>query len=378
MSDMLPSGVRPIVSVVVPLYNTEKYIAECVNSALNQTLKDVEVLAVDDGSSDRSAEIVREIARRDNRVRLLQHRGGINLGVSRTRRLGIQEARGEYIAYLDADDAFEPSKLERQVNLMKAHPACHLCHTGVKVVKVPLENQELAKLLESEGKLSIDTTAKFYSDTWNNFRPDITEYSFLDRENALRSNIICNSSALSVAATVRSTVAATRQVFQAEDFTQWILLSTKGPFLYTPEPLTRYRLHSESSSYATSQEHLRHLYTMIEFLLTLHVLTTDPGLRARAESELLYNIAQIRNIYAESAALGNNESLSKSSRPPEKLVGTSWEHSVVELQSRVNSLQEQVKLLSDRLATIRASRVYRALVRIRNLVNGIMSKLAKV
>ena len=196
MSTALPSGVKRTVSVVIPLYNTEKYIAECIGSILDQTLPDVEVLVVDDGSRDRSAEIVQEIASRDSRVRLLRHPGGINLGVSRTRRLGIEEASGEYIAFLDADDAFEPSKLERQVNLMKAHPACLLCHTGVTVMTIPLKDQELSRFLESQGKLSIETQAKFLSDAWNRFRSEITEYSFLDRHEALRSNVVCNSSAL--------------------------------------------------------------------------------------------------------------------------------------------------------------------------------------
>ena len=112
MSAVPPSGVERTVSVVIPLYNTEKYVAECIGSVLDQTLRDLEVLVVDDGSQDRSAEIVKQIARRDDRVRLLRHPGGVNLGVSRTRRLGITEASGEYIAYLDADDAFEPTKLD--------------------------------------------------------------------------------------------------------------------------------------------------------------------------------------------------------------------------------------------------------------------------
>ena len=115
MSAVPPSDLKRTVSVVVPLYNTEKYIAECIESVLDQTLRDLEVLVIDDGSRDRSMEIVEEIASQDSRVRLLRHPGGANLGVSRTRRLGIMEAKGEYLAFLDADDAFEPSKLERQV-----------------------------------------------------------------------------------------------------------------------------------------------------------------------------------------------------------------------------------------------------------------------
>jgi glycosyltransferase involved in cell wall biosynthesis len=363
MSAVPPSGVKRTVSVVIPLYNTEKYVAECIGSVLDQTLRDLEVLVVDDGSQDRSAEIVKEIARRDDRVRLLRHPGGVNLGVSRTRRLGITEASGEYIAYLDADDAFEPTKLERQVSLMKAHPACLLCHTGVNVMTIPLEDKASSSLLEAQ--------AKFFFDVWNRFQPEITEYSFLDRQDALRANLVCNSSALTVAAAVRSAAVATRQVFQSEDFVQWILLAAKGPFIYTPERLTRYRVHSASSSYPIAKEYLRYFYSLIEMLLTLHVLTDNPGLRASAESELLCTLAHIRNAYAEGVPSGTADSPPESRPLPGNFEGSSWGHSALELQSQVNHLQAQVRAMSERLAAIRSSSVYRGLVKVRNLLNGI-------
>ena len=227
VSDASSPGAKRTVSVIVPLYNTEKYVAECIGSVLDQTLRDVEVLVIDDGSQDRSVEIVEEIARRDSRVRLLRHPGGANLGVSRTRHVGIMEALGEYIAFLDADDAFEPSKLERQVSLMKTHPACVLCHTGIRAVPVRVYDQEQLRSLEIETKSA--------SDRWNCFRPETTEYSFLNRADALKTNVICNSSVLAVTVAVRPSVIATRQLFQYEDFAQWVLLATKGPFVFTPE-----------------------------------------------------------------------------------------------------------------------------------------------
>ena len=322
MSAVPPSDLKRTVSVIIPLYNTEKYVAECIESVLDQTLQDLEVLVIDDGSRDRSTEIVEQIARRDSRVRLLRHPGGVNLGVSRTRRLGIMEASGEYLAYLDADDAFEPTKLEQQVSLMKAHPACLLCHTGIKAVSVALEDQELSTLLEAQ--------AKEFADHWNGFRSGICEYSFLDRDNALISNVICNSSALAVTEAVRSAAAATRQAFQTEDFLQWTLLGTKGPFVFTPEPLTRYRVHSESSSYLDSREHLRTLYRLVEFFLSLHALTDDSGLRNRAERELLQNLLYIRDIYAEGAADRTANSLSELRQPPADRDDFSWDHSALE------------------------------------------------
>ncbi len=355
---------RCLVSVVTPLYNTEKYIAACIDSVLNQTLKDVEMLVVDDGSSDRSTAIVKEIARRDSRVHLLQHPGGVNLGVSRTRRLGIMEASGEYIAYLDADDAFEPSKLERQIELLKAHPRCVLCHTGIKGIAVPVEDQEQSSLLEFQ--------ATSYANFWNSFRSEITEYSFLDRLEAWRKNVICNSSALVVAAAVRSAPAATQQMFQSEDWVQWVLLSAKGPFVFTPEPLTVYRIHPAASSFTRFKlDSLKHLYSMVEFLLTVHALADDSGLKNRAASELLCVLSHIMEKYADRRPSETADSHTESTRSPARFNDSSWENLALELRSQVNTLQAQVAALSERLATIRSSKVYRSLVKARNLLNAI-------
>ncbi len=105
----------PHVSVVIPLYQTERYIAEAVGSALAQTYTDFEVVVVDDGSSDRGPEIARSTC--DGRVRVVTQR---NRGLAGARNTGIREAKGEILAFLDADDRWAPNKLEAHV----AHLAC--------------------------------------------------------------------------------------------------------------------------------------------------------------------------------------------------------------------------------------------------------------
>lgn len=105
------------VSVIVPAYNAEATIAETLASALAQTYESLEVIVVDDGSRDRTTEIVEAIAARDERVRLLRQP---NRGVAAARNLAIEHARGEYIAPLDADDLWYPEKLEAQVERLKA------------------------------------------------------------------------------------------------------------------------------------------------------------------------------------------------------------------------------------------------------------------
>jgi len=105
-----------LVSVIMPVYNAERYLAEAVDSVLSQTYRSLELIIIDDCSKDNSLEIARSYAQRDARVRVIA--GEKNQGVARVRNRGIQEAGGEYIALLDSDDAWREDKLERQVKLI--------------------------------------------------------------------------------------------------------------------------------------------------------------------------------------------------------------------------------------------------------------------
>ena len=101
-----------LVSVIIPAYNAQQLIARTLMSVLNQTYRHLEVWVVDDGSRDRTAEIVQAIAKQDDRVRLLQQP---NAGVASARNLGIRSARGEFIALIDSDDLWYPDALEKLV-----------------------------------------------------------------------------------------------------------------------------------------------------------------------------------------------------------------------------------------------------------------------
>jgi glycosyltransferase involved in cell wall biosynthesis/SAM-dependent methyltransferase len=113
----------PLVSTIIIFLNAERYIEEAIESVFAQSYRNWELLLVDDGSTDRSSAIARRYAREHpERVRYLEHEGHRNRGMSASRNLGIQNARGDLIAFLDADDVWLPHKLERQVGLMQAHP----------------------------------------------------------------------------------------------------------------------------------------------------------------------------------------------------------------------------------------------------------------
>ena len=94
-----------MISIIVPVYNVEQYIHQCITSILNQTYSDIEVLLIDDGSPDRSGEICEEFAMKDRRIRVFHTE---NKGLSAARNLGLKEAKGEYIGFVDSDDWIEP------------------------------------------------------------------------------------------------------------------------------------------------------------------------------------------------------------------------------------------------------------------------------
>lgn len=105
---------KPLVSAVVPVYNGETYIAEALQSILAQQYRPLEIIAVDDGSTDGSAAIVRSFPE-------VRYIGGSNRGVAQARNTGIAEARGEFIAFLDQDDRWAQDKLTRQIGYMLQH-----------------------------------------------------------------------------------------------------------------------------------------------------------------------------------------------------------------------------------------------------------------
>jgi glycosyltransferase involved in cell wall biosynthesis len=121
----------PTVSVVVPVYNTERYLADTLDSILRQTFTDFELVAIDDGSKDRSPEILREFARRDPRVRVTVRE---NRGIVRTRNELLEQARGRYMAVNDSDDLSMPDRLAQQVAYLDANPQCVLVGSRVMLM----------------------------------------------------------------------------------------------------------------------------------------------------------------------------------------------------------------------------------------------------
>lgn len=123
------SGI-PLVSVIMPAYNAERFVEEAVCSVIGQTVLDWELLVLDDCSYDGTCAIVERLAGADNRIRLIRNQQ--NIGVAKTRNRGMDLCKGQYVAFLDSDDVWHPDKLERQIALMQETGADILyCSYGI-------------------------------------------------------------------------------------------------------------------------------------------------------------------------------------------------------------------------------------------------------
>ncbi|PIY95157.1 MAG: hypothetical protein CO135_00405 [Candidatus Levybacteria bacterium CG_4_9_14_3_um_filter_35_16] len=111
---------KPLISILLPVHNAEKYLESCLNSLFNQSYKNIEIIAIDDKSSDRSAKILRSLKKQDKRLRIYQNvkRYGFSLTLNRA----TKRVKGQFIAVMGTEDAYLPTKIKKQVKFLQTHP----------------------------------------------------------------------------------------------------------------------------------------------------------------------------------------------------------------------------------------------------------------
>ncbi|WP_315786852.1 glycosyltransferase family 2 protein [Fischerella sp. JS2] len=202
----------PKVSVIIPAYNAMTYLPETLESVLRQTFTDFEVLIVNDGSSDPILEWACGIV--DPRVKLISQE---NQGVSTARNTGITHAQGEYIAFVDADDLWESTKLAKQIRCLEENPAIGLVHTWIV-------------LIDEQGKSSgrvISSNAK--GNVWK----QVVEH-----------NLIQTSTVLVRRCCLETVGVFDQNLRSAEDWELWVRIASRYLLAVVKEPLVFYRLHS--------------------------------------------------------------------------------------------------------------------------------------
>lgn len=207
---------QKLVSIIIPVYNKEKYIADSINSVLAQTYPDWELILVDDCSTDRSPEIIRNYMKTDERVRYTRLEQNSGAAVARNKALEI--ARGRYVAFIDADDIWLPQKLEKQIDFL-TRIGQGFCYTAIEMIDDdgnPLKGKRPVK--------------------------DVVNYRYL-----LTNTVIACSSVLidrNITGDFRMP-----EVRKGQDFATWLSLLKKGLNAYgINEVLVRYRVAKDSIS----------------------------------------------------------------------------------------------------------------------------------
>jgi len=203
----------PKVTVVIPVYNREKYLGFAVDSILSQTFPDFELLVIDDGSNDGSIALVRSYG--DPRIRLVCN--DTNLGVATTRNIGIEHARGEYLAFLDSDDWAFPERLAKQTAFLDSHP--DYAAVGSWIEWMSEEGSPL-------GRIKRKPTSPEEISAWRLFQQGIENSASMARTAVLRAY-------------------RHREEFEvSEDFDLWSRIAANHKLATLPEVLVRRRMHA--------------------------------------------------------------------------------------------------------------------------------------
>jgi glycosyltransferase involved in cell wall biosynthesis len=206
----------PKVSVVIPAYNAMTYLPKAVESVLRQTFTNFEVLIIDDGSSDHIVPWASQVE--DHRVRLISQE---NQGLPGARNTGIAHAQGEYIAFLDADDLWDPTKLEKQVRCLEENLAVGLVHTWMLLVDE--QDKSTGRVMKSNAQ----------RDAWKQL---------------VEKNVIACPSVIVRRCCFETVGVFDRNLRSIEDWDMWIRIASRYPFAVIKEPLAYYRQLSTSMS----------------------------------------------------------------------------------------------------------------------------------
>ena len=203
----------PKISVLMPVYNSEIYLREAIDSILNQTFRDFEFIIIDDGSTDSSPDIIRSYS--DPRIRFYLNER--NMGVAATLNRGLDLATGEYIARMDSDDISLPERFEKQIRYLDRHPSVGICGCSILI----FEDGKVGKLCvyaHSNGQICADMI----------FNSAFAHPSVMLRKSVLDVNDLrydCNYE-------------------KAEDYELWVRILQHSRGVNISEPLLRYRHHS--------------------------------------------------------------------------------------------------------------------------------------
>ena len=230
-------NLTPLVSVVMAVYNCEKYLARSIQSIVTQTLSNFEFIIINDGSTDGTKEILESFAKDDKRIRIVHQD---NYGLSASLNRGCQLAKGQYIARMDADDISRHDRLEVQSKMLKMHPKAVVCHSLVTIV----DSDERPVLLK--GRVG------FRLSPWQ------TRWTLLWRNCVYHPTVMMRRDFFSKIGFNYCTTA-----IGCEDYALWCRLSKKYDFIVADQPLLFYRRHPTSITKNYGETHIQNFSKII-------------------------------------------------------------------------------------------------------------------
>ena len=185
---------EPLVSIIVPVYNTEKYLDRCIKSIVNQSYKNLEIILVDDGSPDNCPQMCDEWAEKDNRIKVIHK---LNDGLANARNTGIEACTGDYVMFTDSDDYIELDMVEFLLNLSVKYNAdvsrCGFYYNYDNGNQKTDGNDYTVKLLEKDDRIIELVTTGFCGTVWNKlYKREVVKSNFFSKQDGCSEDILYN------------------------------------------------------------------------------------------------------------------------------------------------------------------------------------------
>ncbi len=257
---------RPPLTVFTPFYKNIQYFDECIASVLSQSFRDFEYLMVNDGDPDNARRIERVFA--DKRIRIINT--DHPLGLSGSRNFGLNEARGELIAFIDSDDSCEPGRLEKQMAFLQSHPDHILVGTGLRFINERSETIGGRRYPETDEEI---------------------------KRRLVTVNCLAQPSVMARRQALIDAGGYNDEFPCAEDYALWIRLARFGKFHNLQEPLVAYRIHEQSGKHLLLKAALRDTTRLKIHAIRHHGFKATPQAIASIAFHMLLLLLPARAVF---------------------------------------------------------------------------------
>ena len=219
------------VSIITASFNYKHYIKETIESVINQTYSDWELLVVDDGSTDNSLDVINSYCQKDERIKLYQHEGGINKGLAETIKLGISKVNSDWIIFLESDDSITSNYIEEKLKIIEKYPNVNLILNDINMFGDEDVIEEYTSYFKKQKRI---------------FHKYKFPVAMLKPFRSTHTNLIPTFSCVMVKKDVLDNIDFDSPIKKGLDYYLWLQVAKKGTFYYLDQKLTNWRMHKDS------------------------------------------------------------------------------------------------------------------------------------